>query len=111
MQISSHTVRIGTPASIASTAVRPPRVLNTWSPATVRALIEPKCCSIRDQNSCSRTATTVPSAHPPRPGRSYARPVGLSTGSPTWDAVLQIGIAGVLLVTLVLLVRDYRNRR
>jgi hypothetical protein len=36
--------------------------------------------------------------------------VGLSTGSPTWDAVLQI-IAGVLLVTLVLLVRDYRNRR
>ena len=37
--------------------------------------------------------------------------MGLSTGSPTWDAVLQIGIAAVLLVTLVLLVRDYRNRR
>jgi hypothetical protein len=43
--------------------------------------------------------------------RSYARGMGLSTGSPTWDAVLQIGIAGVLLITLVLLVRDYRNRR
>lgn len=42
---------------------------------------------------------------------SYAPSMGLSTGSPTWDAVLQIAIAGVLLVTLVLLVRDYRNRR
>ena len=37
--------------------------------------------------------------------------MGLSTGSPTWDTVLQIGIAGVLLVTLVLIARNYRNRR
>ena len=34
--------------------------------------------------------------------------MGLSTGSATWDTVLQIGIAGALLATLVLL---YRNRR
>jgi LPXTG-motif cell wall-anchored protein len=34
-----------------------------------------------------------------------------STGSTGWDAVLQIGIAAAMLVTLVLLVRDYRNRR
>jgi hypothetical protein len=37
--------------------------------------------------------------------------MGLSTGSAAWDTVLQIGIAAVLVVTLVLLVRDYRNRR
>jgi hypothetical protein len=48
---------------------------------------------------------------PAAASRSYARDMGLSTGSPTWDAVLQIGIAGALLVTLVLLARDYRNRR
>ena len=42
---------------------------------------------------------------------SYAPGMGLSTGSPTWDTVLEIGIAGVLLVTLVLVGRDYRNRR
>jgi LPXTG-motif cell wall-anchored protein len=34
-----------------------------------------------------------------------------STGSSGWDAVLQIGIAAALLGTLVLLARDYRNRR
>jgi len=34
--------------------------------------------------------------------------MGLSTGSATWDTVLQIVIAGALLATLVLL---YRNRR
>jgi hypothetical protein len=37
--------------------------------------------------------------------------MGLTTGSPTWDTVLQIGIAGMLLVTLVLVGRDYLNRR
>jgi hypothetical protein len=35
----------------------------------------------------------------------------MSTGSAGWDTVLQIGIAGALLATLVLLARDYRNRR
>jgi hypothetical protein len=34
-----------------------------------------------------------------------------STGSGTWDAVLQIGIATALLVSIVLLIRDYRGRR
>ena len=34
-----------------------------------------------------------------------------STGSGTWDVVLQIGIAAALLVSLVLLIRDYRGRR
>jgi len=34
-----------------------------------------------------------------------------STGSGTWDTILQLAIAAVLLVTIVLLVRDYRGRR
>jgi LPXTG-motif cell wall-anchored protein len=33
-----------------------------------------------------------------------------STGSTTWDTVLEIGIAVVLLVSLVLLWRNYRGR-
>jgi hypothetical protein len=33
-----------------------------------------------------------------------------STGSGTWDAVLEIGIALALLVTLVLMIRNYRGR-
>jgi hypothetical protein len=37
--------------------------------------------------------------------------MGVSTGSSIWDTVLEIGIAAALLVTLVLLLRDYRNRR
>jgi hypothetical protein len=37
--------------------------------------------------------------------------MALSTGSATWDVVLQIGIAAALTVTLVLMIRDYRNRR
>ncbi len=34
-----------------------------------------------------------------------------STGSPTWDTVLEIGIVCALVVWLVLLWRSYRNRR
>lgn len=34
-----------------------------------------------------------------------------STGSGTWDVVLQIGIAAALLVSIILLIRDYRRRR
>ncbi len=37
--------------------------------------------------------------------------MGLSTGSTVWDTVLEIGIVAALVVTLVLLYRDYRNRR
>ena len=37
--------------------------------------------------------------------------MGLTTGSAFWDTVLEIGIAAALTVTLVVLVRDYRNRR
>jgi len=37
--------------------------------------------------------------------------MGLSTGSAVWDTVLEIGIVAALVVTLVLLFRDYRNRR
>ena len=61
-QISSHTVRTGTPASIASAAVRPPSGPNTWSWTTLCDRIDPNCRSIRDQNSCCRTPMTVPSA-------------------------------------------------
>jgi hypothetical protein len=35
----------------------------------------------------------------------------LSTGSPTWDAILQVGIAVCLVLTIVLLIRNYRGRR
>jgi low affinity Fe/Cu permease len=35
---------------------------------------------------------------------------GLSTGSATWDVVLEIGIALALVVTIVLLIRNYRGR-
>ena len=33
-----------------------------------------------------------------------------STGSATWDVVLQIAIALAIVVTLVLLIRNYRDR-
>ncbi|GAB3363078.1 hypothetical protein GCM10027300_37180 [Modestobacter lapidis] len=54
--------------------------------------------------------TTVPRpASKPLP--AYARRMFPSTGSGTWDAVLQIGIVTVLLISIVLLIRDYRGRR
>jgi low affinity Fe/Cu permease len=34
----------------------------------------------------------------------------LSTGSPTWDVILQIGIAAALVIMIVLLIRNYRGR-
>ena len=34
-----------------------------------------------------------------------------STGSAFWDIVLQIGLVAAMTGTLVLVVRDYRNRR
>jgi low affinity Fe/Cu permease len=44
-------------------------------------------------------------------GHAYpARMGGLSTGSATWDVVLEIGIALALVVTIVLLIRNYRGR-
>lgn len=33
-----------------------------------------------------------------------------STGSGTWDVVLEVGIALALVVTLVLMIRNYRDR-
>ena len=43
---------------------------------------------------------------------AYPRAMGpLSTGSPTWDLILEIGIAIALLLTIVLLIRNYRGRR
>jgi low affinity Fe/Cu permease len=33
-----------------------------------------------------------------------------STGSPTWDLVLQIAVAVALLVALVVMVRNHRGR-
>ena len=44
-----------------------------------------------------------------RPGGSYAGGV-IGTGSSTLDLVLEIGIALALLVSLVLLWRNYRGR-
>ena len=45
----------GTPASIASTALRPPRSEKRWSRDTLCARMEPNRSSRRDQNSCRRT--------------------------------------------------------
>jgi hypothetical protein len=36
--------------------------------------------------------------------------MGLSTGSATWDTVLQIAIAAALLVWIIVLIRHYRGR-
>jgi LPXTG-motif cell wall-anchored protein len=33
-----------------------------------------------------------------------------STGSSTWDTLLQLAIAAALLVSIVLLIRNYRDR-
>lgn len=45
------------------------------------------------------------------PAASYARRMIPSTGSPTWDLILQIGLVGAMITLLVLLGRDYLNRR
>jgi len=37
-----------------------------------------------------------------------ARP---QNGSPTWDVILEVGIAVCLVLTIVLLIRNYRGRR
>jgi hypothetical protein len=50
----------------------------------------------------------VPAVDRRRP--PYPRYMPLSTGSATWDTVLQIGIAAAIAVNLVLLIRNYRNR-
>ena len=36
--------------------------------------------------------------------------MGLSTGSATWDTVLQVAIAVALLLWIVVLIRHYRGR-
>ena len=96
---------------MASTALRPPSELNTWSRATLSARIGPNCSRSRDQKSCSRTTPTLARtrAGRPRPSGSYAGPV-IGTGSATLDLVLEIGIALALLASLVLLWRNYRGR-
>ena len=49
---------------------------------------------------------------PARGDRAYPRVMGpLSTGSPTWDVILEVGIAVCLVLTIVLLIRNYRGRR
>ena len=40
-QMASHTLRTGSPASIASTALRPPSAAKMWSRATLWARIGP----------------------------------------------------------------------
>ena len=96
---------------MASTALRPPNEEKTWSRATLSARMEPNCSPSRDQNSCSRTTPTLarPQRGRPRPPDSYAGHV-IGTGSSTLDLVLEIGIALALLVSLVLLWRNYRGR-
>ncbi len=111
-QIASHTRRTGRPASIASTALRPPREEKTWSRATLSARMGPKCSPSRDQNSCRRTSPTLArTLEGPRwPAGSYAGRVIPGSGSGTLDLVLEIGIALALLASLVLIWRNYRGR-
>ncbi len=47
---------------------------------------------------------------PAAAAHGYGRAMVPGTGSETLDIVLQIGIVGALLVTIVLLVRNYRDR-
>src|SRR3712207_3128324 len=110
-QIASHTRRTGRPASIASTALRPPSEEKTWSRATLSARMEPNCSRSRHQKSCSRTPPTLARTRWVRlqPSGSYAGEV-IGTGSDGLDLVLEIGIALALLVSLVLLWRNYRGR-
>ena len=56
--------------------------------------------------------TTVPTcrARPAPGGPTLARMIP-STGSATWDTLGQIALALLMTTSLVLLVRDYRNRR
>ena len=53
---------------------------------------------------------TLTRTHPGASGPAYARRVFPSTGSGTWDVVLEIGIALALLVTIVVMIRNYRGR-
>ena len=74
--------------------------------------MEPNCSLSRDQKSCRRTSPTLARAdgQPVRTSGSYAGGVFPTTGSATWDLVLEIGIALCLLVSLVLMYRNYRGR-
>ena len=110
--MASHTRRTGRPASSASTALRPPSEEKTWSRATLSARMEPNCSVSRDQKSCRRTPSTLARAggEPVATSGSYAARVFPTTGSATWDLVLEIGIALCLLVSLLLLYRNYRGR-
>ena len=62
----------------------------------------------RVHSSISTTATGR--LQPRLPARAYPPSMGLSTGSPTWDTVLQIAIAAALLVSIVLLIKNFRGR-
>ena len=111
-QMASHTRRTGSPASIASTALRPPSEEKTWSRATLSARMEPNCSVSRDQKSCRRTSPTLArvGGQPVGASGSYAGDVFPTTGSATWDLVLEIGIALAVVASLVLLYRNYRGR-
>ena len=53
---------------------------------------------------------TLTRAAPQVVAPAYARSMIPGTGSGAWDTVLQIGIALALLVSIVLLIKNYRNR-
>ncbi len=76
------------------------------------ARMGPNCSRRRVQKSCSRTTPTLARTRGGRPGPpdSYAGDVIPGTGSTGLDLVLEIGIALALLVSLVLLWRNYRGR-
>ena len=96
---------------MASTALRPPSELNTWSRAMLSARMGPNCSRSRDQKSCRRTTPTLARTRPAplRSPGSYAGSV-IGTGSTSLDLLLEIGIALALLASLVLLWRNYRGR-
>ena len=58
-QTARQTTLVSTPSASARSTVRPPRLLNTKSFATLCAYASPNCVFIRRQNSVSRTPPRV----------------------------------------------------
>jgi hypothetical protein len=54
--------------------------------------------------------STLTRGRHPGVGRAYARSMIPGTGNETLDIVLQLGIVLALIVTVVLLIRNFRNR-
>jgi len=59
----------------------------------------------------TRRGRGAPSRHGRHRRPIYPRDMLPGTGSPVLDVVLEVGIIAALVVTIVLLIRNYRDRR